>query len=109
VLNEAKLDALERNAENGNAQFIDWAMHKLSDQEQLAYARKMQECMDARSVRDGSLPRLTLVTESNERHTVLKEIASDRIVTGQERLQSPQFWLNPIEHKILYRRTSNSL
>ena len=109
MLNEAKLDALERNAENGNAQFIDWAMHKLSDQEQLAYARKMKQCMDARSLGDGSLPRLTLVTESDKRHTILKEIASDRIVTGHERLQSPQFWLTPIEHKILYRRTSNSL
>ena len=108
MLNEAKLDVLERNAENGNAQFIDWAMHRHSDEEQLAYARKMKLSMDVRSRQDSSLPQLTVVTESDHGYTVLKKIVSDRTVVGVERLQSPQFWLNPIEHKVLYRRSDGA-
>ncbi len=106
MIDKVKLDVLERNAENGNSDFIDWAIHKLSDQDQLAYARKMKQDLDARSVTDSSLPQLTLFVDSEHGQPVLAGIDSARVVTDSERIRSPQFWLHPVEHRVLYRRTA---
>lgn len=105
MIDKVKLDVLERNAECGNSHFIDWAMHKLSDQDQLAYARKMKQDLQDRSDTESDLPQLTLFVDSEHGHPVLTGIDSDRVVTDSERIRCPKFWLNPIDHRVLYRRT----
>jgi hypothetical protein len=104
MLNQARLDVLERNADAGNAEFINWALHKLSDREQLEYARKMKKDSDRNSSKDSSLPSLSLVIGTERGNSVLQEIDSDRVMPLEERLASPAHWFNPTDHQVLYRR-----
>lgn len=104
MLNEARMDVLERNAEAGNSETIQRCMLKLSIEEQLEYARELRREMNERAAQDTTLPHLSIAVGVTNGHRVLTGITSFREVGGMERLQSPQYWINPIERKVLYHR-----
>jgi hypothetical protein len=102
-VNESRLQILEKHAADGDANFVQWALDRVSPQEQLALIKAMRQDFERMHDVDPQFPTLQIVGRNSFGETKISHIYTQRDLPMAERLFDPSKWGEEKERKIIYR------
>jgi hypothetical protein len=103
-VNETRLQLLERHAVDGDANFVQWALDRVSPQEQLALIKAMRHDFERLHDLDPQFPTLHIVGHQSFGETKISRIYTQRDLPLVQRLFDPSKWCEESERKTIYRR-----